>query len=116
MEIDLEKVLNHKDKEVRDLAVKLEKMFSKVDYDAFVSLSVQLSSFFKQYQQNKIDLFEANDKPVFEMAYKFFSELKPLIELQDYLRAKLTPQEQEKAKVATSVLEQALQESGAIKE
>jgi exonuclease V gamma subunit len=116
MEIDLTKFLNHKDKEVRELALKLQKMFDKVDYEAFVSLSVQLSSFFKQYQQYKIDLFNAEDKPVFEMAYKFFNELKPLIELQDYLRAKLTPQEQEKAKVATSLLEQALQESGAIKE
>ena len=56
MEINLEKFLNHKDKEVRDLAIKLEKMFGKVDYEAFVSLSVQLSSFFKQYQEKKIDL------------------------------------------------------------
>lgn len=116
MEIDLSKFLNHKDKDVRELAAKLEKMFAKVDYEAYVSLSVQLSSFFTQYKTNKIDLFNGEDKPIFEMAYKFFNELKPLIELQDYLRAKLTPQEQEKAKIATSLLEQALQESGAIKD
>lgn len=108
----LNKLSNHKDPDVKNLVIQVNSMMENHHYESYISLSIQLKNWINQYKKNKIDLFNSEQKPIFEMAYKFYSELKPLLELQDYLKAKLSPEAILEAKKATSALEQVLQESG----
>lgn len=103
-------------KENEELKARIEKIIELPIYQSYLSISVQLENWNKQLQTQKINLFESENKPIFEMAYKYFVEMKPLLELQEYLRSKLTEDEAPKAKQAISALEKALQERGAFKE
>lgn len=85
-------------------------------YDSFLTISVQLKNWNTQLKGSEIDLFNADSKPIFEMAYKYFVEMKPLIELQEYLQSKLCEEDITKGKEAVSALEKALQKRGAFKE
>jgi len=75
--------------ENKRLQKKIAEMVELPMYQSYVSISVQLKNWNKQLQESQIDLFNPENKPVFEMAYKYFVEMKPLLELQEFLKSKL---------------------------
>lgn len=110
----LKKLAKNKDPDVRELLDQIARLFESPYYAPFVSLLTQKSSWNKQYQSKAMNLFDSEDKPVFEVAHKFFLEMKPYLELEEYLRQKLTPEQQEKAKVAANAFERNLQRRGVL--
>jgi Zn-dependent M16 (insulinase) family peptidase len=111
-----ESLLKHKDENVRKLSEAYLKILQKPEYESYISLLTQYTNWTKQYQDNKINLFKADDKPIFEIAHKFFTEMKPYIDLLSLLQTKLTTEEVEKAKTAASSYERALQRHGVLDE
>lgn len=109
-----QKLLTHKEQNVRELAEQFLKIYSKPEYDSFVSLMVQYNNWLAQFKEKQIDLFSVEQKPIFEVAHKFFSEMKPYIDMISYLQSKLTKEEVETAKVAANAYERNLQKRGVI--
>jgi hypothetical protein len=110
----LKRLSKSKDPDVKALVDQVGKMLESPYYDPFISLLVQKTDWNRQYREKGMNLFDSDDKPVFEVAHKFFLEMKPYLELEEYLRQKLTPEQQEKAKVAANAFERNLQRRGVL--
>lgn len=112
----IEKFLNHKDSEVRAFAEEVAKVYESPAFQTLISISLTSNIWNEQIQNNKVNLFDPEDKDKFDMVFKFMKESKPMIEFHAFLVDKLQPKEVEEAKKAVSLLEIALQESGELDE
>ena len=109
--IDIEYLKTHKDKKVKDFVSYV------LDSDYFVAYIGSLT----QLQKWEADLIEKTtslkstgdeDMKAFEKYHKFMMTKDELYEKLALFRAKLTPEQVEKAKEATTPMEKILQESG----
>lgn len=112
----IEKFLNHKDSEVRAFAEEVARVYESPAFQTLISISLTSSIWNDQIQNNKVNLFDPEDKDKFDMVFKFMKESKPMIDFHAFLVDKLQPKEVEEAKKAVSLLEIALQESGELDE
>lgn len=112
----IEKFLNHKDSEVRAFAEEVAKVYESPAFQTLISISLTSNIWNEQIQNNKVNLFDPEDKDKFDMVFKFMKESKPMIEFHAFLVDKLQPKEVEEVKKAVSLLEIALQESGELDE
>lgn len=107
-----QKLLTHKDKEVRELAQEYINIQKKPEYPGFVALQGQYNNWLKQYTEKQINLFEVAEKPVFEVAHKFFTEIELYISVLNKLKSKLTEEEKQEAQEAVGAFERSLQRNG----
>lgn len=99
----------------------LDKILKSPYYDTYITLSEQVSDWnaqlkigeecsktdeegvTKKYVKGKIDLFADKDSKEFERAFKYFSDVLPLLNALDEMRKKLTPEEIKKIEATSEI-------------
>ena len=61
---------------------------------AYISTLTFVNRLCKQIYTQEVDIFDPENKPIFEMAHKFQTELLPYLETLDEIRKKMTPEQQ----------------------
>lgn len=112
----LERLSKSKDADVKELVEQCKVFTQSPYYNPLVSWLVQKADWEKQTRENKINIFKEENKPVFESLRKYFAEMKAMIDLEEFLRTKLTPEKQEEAKEAANAFERSLQRNGMLDE
>ena len=108
-----------KDKRIKELEEELEKFKSSPYVDAYLGLYLTIKRWSGDLKDKhfSISSSEEDDMKAFEKAHKASLSMKDLFEQLDYLKAKITPIQEENArKEATSIFEKALQSQGSLDE
>jgi hypothetical protein len=108
-----------KDKRIKELEEELEKFKSSPYVDAYLGLYLTIKRWSGDLKGKhfSISASEEDDMKAFEKAHKASLSMKDLFEQLDYLKAKITPIQEENArKEATSIFEKALQSQGSLDE
>lgn len=89
---------NLKNKEILDYIEYLENSLqiifdNKYMLDCYLSVTKKITEWNEQLNGKKIDILDSDNKTVFEMVHKYFTELKYYIELANDIKNKLTPEQ-----------------------
>jgi len=90
--------LKNTPKEVQEYIGYLEKNLSQFTdspyLNSYLACWHTIENWNSQLQGKSIDIFNTEEKPKFEMAHKYLTEMKPYIEQLEYLRKLMTPEQQ----------------------
>jgi len=103
----LDKLLAHKDDDVKALAQEYQTIVASPTYDTYITVLGQTRDWNSQLKigldgKGKIDLFADKDEKAFERAFKYFHEILSLNDTLDKLRAKLSPEDKKRADKETA--------------
>ena len=65
--------------------------------NSYLSTLTFINKIDKQIKDKDIDIFNAENKPIFEMAHKYQTEKIPYLEQLEWLRNKMSPEQQKEA-------------------
>lgn len=111
--------MDKKDKEIQDLKDRLAVYESSPYSNAYIGLYETIDRWAGELKTTNFSIVatEDDDMKAFEKAHKVATSMKTLFDQLDFLRSKMTPQQQEDVKkVASSIFEKALQSQGGLDE
>ena len=82
-----------KDKSVLAYVEYLESKFKSPYYNSYTACKTTIDRWNAQLMKREIDIFDSENKSIFDMAHKFLTEQKPYLEQLEYLSKLITPEE-----------------------
>lgn len=92
----LEKLSKHKDAEVRELVESYIFYTESPFEDSYTATYKTIQSFNSKLQESKIDILSIEDKPKFEMAHKYLTELDGYLSTLEKIRSRMSPEHAKK--------------------
>lgn len=88
----LEKLSKHKEPEVRELVESYIFYAESPFEDSYTATYKTIQSFNVKLKESKIDILNIEDKPKFEMAHKYLTELDGYLNTLEKIRARMSPE------------------------
>lgn len=111
--------MDKKDKEIEELKARLEVYEGSPYSNAYIGLYETIDRWSGELKTTNFSIQNTGDDDMkaFEKAHKVATSMKVLFDQLDFLRSKMTPQQQDDVKkVASSIFEKALQSQGELDE